>query len=207
MGTRNLVCVMKDREYRVAQYGQWDGYPDGQGIDVLKFLKTYNKEKFLNNLDKYIQFGTDEQIQEQWIQCGSDGSGWCTSDISDKHDQLFPENSRNTGAGILSIIAKTKKKLLLQNTIDFAVDSLFCEFVYVVDFDKNTYEIYEGFNENFLDPNERFSFLINNKTEEEHILDKLTGNEIKYFPVKLIKTFDLDNLPSKKDFLNSFKVE
>ena len=66
--------------------------------------------------------------------------------------------------------------MLLQNTIDFAADSLFCEFVYVVDFDKNTYEIFEGFNKNFLDPNERFSFLINNKTEEEHILDKLTGN-------------------------------
>ena len=27
MGTRNLTCVFKDGEYKVAQYGQWDGYP------------------------------------------------------------------------------------------------------------------------------------------------------------------------------------
>jgi len=28
MGTRNLTCVMKDGQYKVAQYGQWDGYPE-----------------------------------------------------------------------------------------------------------------------------------------------------------------------------------
>ena len=32
MGTRNLTAVYLDGQYKVAQYGQWDGYPEGQGI-------------------------------------------------------------------------------------------------------------------------------------------------------------------------------
>ena len=38
MGTRNLTVVFMDGEYKVAQYGQWDGYPEGQGITCFNFL-------------------------------------------------------------------------------------------------------------------------------------------------------------------------
>lgn len=33
MGTRNLTCVVLDGEFKVAQYGQWDGYPEGSGYN------------------------------------------------------------------------------------------------------------------------------------------------------------------------------
>lgn len=39
MGARNLTAVYLDGQYKVAQYGQWDGYPEGQGITVLTFLR------------------------------------------------------------------------------------------------------------------------------------------------------------------------
>ena len=39
MGTRHLICAISDDEYRIAQYGQWDGYPEGQGAAILEFLK------------------------------------------------------------------------------------------------------------------------------------------------------------------------
>ena len=40
MGTRNLTIVRnKEGIIRVAQYGQWDGYPEGQGITALNFIK------------------------------------------------------------------------------------------------------------------------------------------------------------------------
>ena len=30
MGTRHLIAVQLDGEYKIAQYGQWDGYPEGK---------------------------------------------------------------------------------------------------------------------------------------------------------------------------------
>lgn len=54
MGTRNMTLVI-DRSgvKKVAQYGQWDGYPSGVGVKILEFLR--NKEllaKFEDNLSK-----------------------------------------------------------------------------------------------------------------------------------------------------------
>ena len=39
MGTRNLTMVISNGKTKVAQYGQWDGYPDGQGMTALSTLK------------------------------------------------------------------------------------------------------------------------------------------------------------------------
>ena len=38
MGTRHLIEVKSGGELKVAQYGQWDGYPTGQGIGIANFL-------------------------------------------------------------------------------------------------------------------------------------------------------------------------
>ena len=45
MGTRNLTMVIHEKKPVIAQYGQWDGYPAGQGTTVLEFLKNYDIEK------------------------------------------------------------------------------------------------------------------------------------------------------------------
>lgn len=41
MGTRGLTMVICDGETKVAQYGQWDHYPEGNGITCLEFTKRY----------------------------------------------------------------------------------------------------------------------------------------------------------------------
>lgn len=157
LGTRNLICVVKNNEYKVAQYGQWDGYPEGQGVEILNFLtQTMNKELFKKKLDE-VSFATHEDLMRMWEEAGADpNSEWVSMEISDKFNQLYPENSRNTGALILSIIQGSSKPLKLHNSLNFAADSLFCEWAYVLDLDKNTFEVYEGFNKQPLNENERF---------------------------------------------------
>ena len=46
MGTRNLSLLKYNNKIIVAQYGQWDGYPSGQGKTILEFCRsTDNIEK------------------------------------------------------------------------------------------------------------------------------------------------------------------
>ena len=50
MGTRHLIGVITGGRYKVAQYGQWDGYiKGGQGEAVLEFLKTVDLDIFKEN--------------------------------------------------------------------------------------------------------------------------------------------------------------
>lgn len=51
MGTRNLTMVQFNNEIKVAQYGQWDGEPDGQGATVLEFCS--NKKILINSKNVY----------------------------------------------------------------------------------------------------------------------------------------------------------
>lgn len=50
MGTRHLIIVVSQQEVKVAQYGQWDGYPDGQGKRILTFLRKAKLGRFAKKL-------------------------------------------------------------------------------------------------------------------------------------------------------------
>ena len=133
MGTRNLTAVYLDGQYKVAQYGQWDGYPEGQGITVLTFLR-----------DKM-----DLELFKEALRN--------SSYIPSMEDH--PEFSRNTGAGILEMVQNHSEGMKLQDSINFAADGLFCEWAWVIDLDAGTFEGYCGFGQTPLAENDRFYFL------------------------------------------------
>ena len=72
MGTRHLICVVKNGEYKVAQYGQWDGQPSGQGADILNFLKNEMDRAKFNNQIEALSFATEEELEQMWIEAGKD---------------------------------------------------------------------------------------------------------------------------------------
>jgi hypothetical protein len=140
MGTRNLTVVKdKNGTTRVAQYGQWDGYPQYSGIEALKFLREeMNQEKLLKRLT-LVQFIDDQEAEAIW-----EGFDHDDNDPT-KYDLEYPGLTRNTGIGILEAVASATETLKTIDNSEFAKDDLFCEGVYGVDFSTNKFiSIYHG---------------------------------------------------------------
>ena len=119
-------------------------------------------------------------------------------EISSKFKELYPENSKDTGSGILQLIQDSNRQLKLTDSLNFANDSLSCRWGYVIDLDKNTFEVYEGANKTPLDETERF-YTMQDKLKPIDILDTT------YYPVKYVVGFDLDDLPTEEEFLENFE--
>ena len=193
MGTRHLIAVVKDEQYKVAQCGYSDGYPSGQGAKVLAFLQAADLSLFAQKIST-VSFITDEALQALWVECGAEpNQEFMPKYISNRFSKRYPEYSRNTSAGILDIIQHADSPVSLLNDLDFASDSLYCEWGYVIDLDKGMLEVYKGYNTEPLEKKERFYFL------------QETDNE--YTPIHHVASFPLEHLPSKDEFLAKLEEE
>lgn len=194
MGTRNLTIVKHNDKYKVAQYGQWDGYPSGQGVTVLEFARTLSR---INSLLEFThKVDAVEEASSEYI-----------ADIEKRVQQgrlkdwalAYPELSRDTCAKILKMIMERPAGLKLRNDIEFAADSLFCEWAYVIDLDEGTLEAFVGFNKLPLKPDDRFFFLMDKRRVD--YIDK------DYYPIKLFPgaRWRLNELPTVDEFLATFR--
>ena len=195
MGTRNLTMVIMGGKTRIAQYGQWDGYPDGQGAIILAFLRSLYAPKLKIN-------GMKEKRHLKVFQEKLEKLEWITQKDIDKVNAdpnwktNYPYLSRDCGGAILEEVYK-RDNIKLKNSESFAGESLFCEWAYVIDFDKGTFEVYKGFNKTPLTEEDRFFTTPTDKESPE------------YFQVKLAKSYPLKSfdepLPSLEKFVADFK--
>lgn len=192
MGTRNLTMVIQNHETKIANYGQWDGFPEGQGMTILTFLQEKdNIDRLIEILPK-IRFENEQDIKEKTEYAKSTGAreGWLNIEQTDLYDHRYPLDSRNHGGKILSKLLEHENDLeiVLVDAKEFASDSLFCEWAYVVDLDKNTFEVYKGYNKSKLTQKDRF-FNCNNPKSH-------------YRPIKIVNTFSLKRLPDAEKFIS-----
>jgi hypothetical protein len=194
MGTRNLTMVIKDEKTRIAQYGQWDGYPSGQGKTIMEFLSRYDELAFKFQLDK-CQFVDDEKQKEidAFFKSICVNDGWMNMDQSRKFKDKYPFFSRDNGANILNLVNDSEEDVIwLHDESAFVNDSLMNEWTYVLDYDKRTFEVYTGFNKSPLHKHERFYSNQSNRG---------------YYPVKNVAIYSLDDLPTMEEFLKLESVE
>lgn len=190
MGTRNLTIVHVNGKYPIAQYCQWDGYPGGQGMTALRFARDkMDRGLFLHKVSKVSEI-SPAKLRKLWKDAGGDDSGWATMDVAEKFKGKTPQLDRDMGADVLQYIQEQPDGLLVKTQIEFAADSLFCEWAYVLDFDANTFEAYKGFNTLPLPSTERFAHM----APADH-----SGSE--YHPIKLMAAWPLDNLPTDDEFM------
>src|SRR5271170_3305297 len=135
MGTRGLTAVMADGKYQIAQYGQWDHYPSGQGVTALEFCREHLstqagrdafKAKLVNVKFSEVENELQDSTYEREV---SDFSApvATTSSVRTTKKIQYPYAGRDTGAEILGLVLASTKTLYLTDSIDFVGDSLFCE--------------------------------------------------------------------------------
>ncbi|BEQ16175.1 hypothetical protein [Desulfoferula mesophila] len=211
MGTKYLTCVVKAGEYKIAQFGRSDGYPQGAGTKILKFLKRVDLTTFAENVSQLCFYTDEESVQinkEVGSYMGSiQGEKWDairkednkryrnpTTELNDKYfSQPYIHVQSKLGWEILELIMRGNTPPL-DNNVKFAGDSLFCEWVYVIDLDENQLEVYRGFNKEPVPEGERFANFEGEQPGDFEWRDS-------YYPVKHMVTFELDRLPSEEDFL------
>jgi len=181
MGTRNLTMVIHGGKPVVAQYGQWDGYPEGQGQTVLDFLnrEDFNVETFKNKLAR-CRFMTAEDDVDALNAILRNPPEWARTN----HKRGVSYLSRDAAAEILGFIYETEQdQIVLVDDTDFATDGLMCEWVYVIDLDTQVVEVHRGFTKSAPDGQQRFS-----------------GPDTKadyhgYFPVQIVDSYPFSALP------------
>lgn len=155
MGTRNLTMVKLGGELKVAQYGQWDGYPTGQGATISSFLKKMDKDLFISKVRR-LRWITDQDIK-------------AVESVGDKWEDLYPHLSRDEGAGVLDLIHDGNVDFVAGNK-DFLEDGLFCEFAYELDLDSEVVTVFESGNQFKEIPFNEFTEELMERLEDE--LDK-----------------------------------
>lgn len=128
MGTQNLTSVWFEGKYRIAQYGQFDGYPSGQGLTVLHFLRNIvnedNRTRFNKRLKNCRFISNDETIIDEY--------GY----TSKRYD-------RRTAADILEIVyrwSEDKEIPLIDN--QYFGWYKYCDWHYLIDLDNDILKVF-----------------------------------------------------------------
>lgn len=218
MGTRNLTMVIdKEGDLKVAQYGQWDGYPEGQGATILNFCKDKNNLDKLQAELKNIAFIYDNEYLKKWYEeeyCSrcpkwSNQADSRTEEMKFWWDYLM---SRDIGGKILERIISVRDivsemfgerklpkehngKIVLYNDVNFGRDSLMCEWAYCVNFQTKKLECFCGFNKDKSREYKRFA------TNQEEVDEEQKNFPNRYYGIYLVKEYDLYNLPETEEFV------
>lgn len=149
MGTRNLTIVEVDDEPKVVQYGQWDGYPTGQGETIAKFLRTVDLKKFKEQV-KALKKYTKRAMEKAYDDAGAPrGSEYISMEVSNKKNRAHPALDRDHGAGILQLIHDgivTKVQFCSDYDVKCkkVAEDTWCEYWYVINLDKKTVQMNGG---------------------------------------------------------------
>ncbi|EEP75759.1 predicted protein [Uncinocarpus reesii 1704] len=194
MGTRSVICIWYKGRFVVAQYTQFDGYPEGQGIKILKFLAAPGNVERLKAGLEHVKIISEEEhneiaekVEEDTRAKQAAGAQILQFDFSGRSefDRAFPSLSRLAGGRILELVAQgtAEKPTMIYMDLGFVNDALFCEWAYCVDLDSGVFEVFGGGTSKEQSGSKRFQDV---------------GEPDAPVP-RLVKSFSFDNLPKDQD--------
>lgn len=183
MGTRGAIGFYKKGITKVT-YNHYDSYPESLGVNILSELegvsisdlnKCFKNLKLINDDKKPTKSEIKKYSEYADTSVGNEGMRNTTIN---HYYQLFRKIQ-----GTLKPFILGKVNLMIDSK-NFLKDSLFCEWAYIVNLDINNFEVWKGYQQT---PQK------GNRYGEE--------SDDGYYPVKLIKTYSLNNLPEQEVFI------
>ena len=181
MGTRGAYGFRVDGKDKVT-YNHYDSYPYGLGIDILQYISNTPLEKINQVAKKIIMVDSDNKatVKEQKRYMNN-----ADFSVSSKDPKEWYVLLRNT-QGNLSVYNEDEGNV--EHMIDsqsFLLDSLFCEYAYIINVDSGMFEYYEGFNKK-AEGAGRYASIEPNKDHR--------NCDSKYYGVTLCKEINLTDL-------------
>lgn len=197
MGTRHLIAAFHEGQFKLAKPGQFDGYPSNKGVKILRFLREeFDREAFIKGLN-FLRLATDDVFDEAEKAYRKYAEECKRKGVDPENfEKKYPFLDWYSGTEILSMIQSLDRPKYAFRYIEFASDSLFCEWAYLIDLDENMFEVYKGFNKMPLGAKDRFYYLQRNQ--------QVVDGE-RYYPVRMVAKFPLWNLPDEKVFLEEIE--
>lgn len=122
MGTRHMTIVNVNGKTVIRQYGQWDGYPTGQGKTVLRFLQNQHEVFRLaeKGAEGRIMFLTDEQADMIDKANARMEEGLNRKDVEILYSLFFERSllSRDLGADVLHHVSHGSETYLRDDAED-----------------------------------------------------------------------------------------
>jgi len=197
MGTRGAFGVITGEVEKIG-YNQFDSYSDGKGIDNLRWLR------------QAVADGRLDEIRQSAIDCKLVSNAVKPTPADVKHlagatDLSVSKQSTDDWYCLTRDTHGFIEKMLdcgyIEDHSTFPLDSLFCEWAYIVDFDTGVFEVYKGFQDE-AHTEGRFAGRV---AKPDDWVPEYQGAKF-YYPVRLVASYPLDALPSDEEFLGYFEL-
>lgn len=132
---------------KISQYGQWDGYPEGVGADILSFLNNAQLfEALKSNLHK-VRFlepeGRDKEFMESYNKNVPEWSNEPDNRTEEQKRWFKTYIHRDLAAKILTSIANSEdEEIIIEDSEDSAKKGGWVKWSYVINLQDNTLSVY-----------------------------------------------------------------
>jgi hypothetical protein len=194
MGTRGSYGFrVNDRDKLT--YNHFDSYPSGLGNTIIAFIKETSDEELTDIANRLVlvdgeSIPTPQQIEDLRQYFNGEVS---TQNIDDWYC-LLREAQGNP------FEYKNGLNVMLEDS-GFVLNSLFCEYAYIINVDKKVLEFYEGFNKNILAEGRYAIFSVGQRCS----VDDYYGVALVYeFDFADIRKREVDSIVEEMELLNTW---
>lgn len=193
MSTRGTIGFVIDGQEKLT-YNHSDSYPSWLGVRVLDFCRKADWDAVKANAVRIIPVTDDTPPTKEQVK-RLIGEGVVNLSVSEQSLDDWYCLMREA-QGDLSAYLELG---LMPDGADFPLESLFCEWAYVVNLDTNMLEVYRGFQ---TEPHDKGRFAKRGGEPKPAY-----GGGDTYYPVKLVGAWSLTELPNESDFLSKLEEE